>query len=115
MNWLLDKLGVTTDSVLASALTKLVFLALVGWAAFHFAGKKLNESFWIGFGLATAVALYLMTRVVNPVNGDPVFTVPDGNGGTRPGNLTDAATAGGNVVHGQISQSAWDSFINGGS
>lgn len=75
MTWLLKQLGIedATDMLLKSAFTKLVFLALVAGAAFWLFGKKLSSSFWIGFAAAALAATYVMTQIVNPIEGDPVF------------------------------------------
>lgn len=100
-------LGIDLDAYVHSTLTKMLWLALVAWGAWHFFRAKLSTAFWVGYGVASLVMLWLMTTKTNPVDGDKVFEVSDGDGGTRPGTLNEAAQRGAErrgVVGGQVNK-----------
>lgn len=65
--------GFTFDELMESALTKLLFLALVAGALWFFLRAKLTAAFWIGYTVTTLALLWVMVRLVNPIAGDAVF------------------------------------------
>ena len=63
MNW---------STINDSTVTKLAWLGIVAWLLNKFIGERLTSKFWIGYGIGCAVLFYIMSRVVNPPEGDPV-------------------------------------------
>lgn len=95
MNDWLTKHGIGLDDILRSSFTKLIYLAIAAWVAWKFV--RPGRGFWIGYGVASGIALLIMTTKTNPVNGDKVFKADiDGDG--KKGTLQDAILSGDNGV-----------------
>lgn len=95
-DWLARKFDATTDDLLASALTKLVWLGIVAGALAFFLREKLSARFWLGYGVGSLALFVWFSR---NTGGDRVFTVTDQDGTRRPGTLTEALSAGHNAVY----------------
>lgn len=64
------------NEIFASAVTKLGWLAVVAFLIWKFLRDRVGGAFWIGYGVASLVLLWLMTTKANPVDGDKKY---DGN------------------------------------
>lgn len=85
-DWLAKKFNASTDELLASSISKLFWLVLIGaglWFAFR---DKLSARFWLGYLAGGAVLFAWFSRNNAP---DPVFTVRGPGGDTRTGTLSD--------------------------
>lgn len=69
MKWLKE----LVQSFQGSALAKLAWLLVVAFVIWKFFRDRVGGLFWVGYGLASLVLLWLMTTKANPVDGDKTF------------------------------------------